>query len=254
MKKSKQKEISWPEFGKDASPVDFTPEELLHRINRTRELMEKDKLTHLIVYADREHFANLMYLVNYEPRFEEAVLILDLVNDPLILMGNENVGRFKASPLYQINRLRTERYQPFSLLDQPKNDSRFLKDIFTSEGINSQSRIGCAGWKYFTANEHPSADNAIEIPAYIVDTLREISSFEQVVNATHIFMHPGHGLRARCSASEIALFEFSGVMSSEGMKNFLHLIEPGKTDFELIRNYILYRLSALLSYEYDQRI
>jgi len=237
MKRSILKEISWPEFGGNTSPVNFTADELNVRMNRTHEMMEKDHLTHLIIYADKEHFANLKYLLNYEPKFEEAVLVINLKDDPLILMGNECVNRFKASPLYQVNKLRTERFQPFSLLNQPKNDSRYLKDIFTAEGINAESRIGCVGWKYFSEKEHPSAEHAIEIPAYIVDTLREITGYNQVVNATHIFMNPDHGLRARCTASEIAFFEFSGIMSSEGMKNLLHHIKPGQTDFELVRSY-----------------
>ena len=28
------------------------------------------------VYADREHYANLVYLLNFDPRFEEALLML----------------------------------------------------------------------------------------------------------------------------------------------------------------------------------
>lgn len=237
MKKCILKEIIWPDFGKDALPVSFSADELTARVNQTREMMERYQLTHLIIYADKEHFANLKYLLNYEPKFEEAVLVLDLKNDPLILMGNECVNRFKASPLFQINKLRTERFQPFSLLNQPKDESRLMKEIFASEGIKSGSKVGCAGWKYFSEKEHPSAEYAIEIPAYIVDTLREIAGFDQVVNATHLFMHPDHGLRSRCTVSEIAFFEFSGIMSSEGMKNLLHNIKPGQTDFELVRNY-----------------
>ena len=38
--------------------------------------MEERKLTHLVVYGDREHFANLAYLTGFDPRFEEAVLIV----------------------------------------------------------------------------------------------------------------------------------------------------------------------------------
>ncbi|HZS93019.1 MAG TPA: hypothetical protein VFE42_36710 [Chloroflexota bacterium] len=30
----------------------------------------------LLVYVDREHFANLAYLTGFDPRFEEALLIL----------------------------------------------------------------------------------------------------------------------------------------------------------------------------------
>jgi len=237
MKRTKLTEIEWPEFGKDVRPVQFTLSELIERIAKTREKMVEEKLTHLVVYADREHFGNLTYLVNYEPRFEEALFILNLHDNPLILVGNENGSRFKASPLYVGKKMRYELYQPFSLLNQPKESSRQLKDIFISEGINSKSRVGCAGWKYFSEIEHNSPEYAIEIPSFIVDTLREVSKYENVVNSTHIFMHPGTGLRAKCSASEIALFEFSSVMASEGMKNLLLNIEVGKTDFELIKYY-----------------
>ncbi len=38
--------------------------------------MEKRGLTHLVVYGDREHFGNIMYLTNFDPRFEEALLII----------------------------------------------------------------------------------------------------------------------------------------------------------------------------------
>ncbi|HAQ20313.1 MAG TPA: hypothetical protein DCR40_13945 [Prolixibacteraceae bacterium] len=237
MKKTRLKEIEWPEFGKNVSPLQFSMNELIERISKTREMMDKNNLTHLVVYGDREHFANLKYLLNYEPKFEEALLILNLHDDPIILVGNECVSRFKASPLYIGNRLRFELYQPLSLLNQPRDSSRQLKDIFISEGINSQSRIGCAGWKYFSEIEHHAPDHAIEIPSFIVDTLREVSKYENVINSTQIYMHPESGLRSRCSASEIALFEFSTVMASEGMKNLVFNIEVGKTDFELIRYY-----------------
>ena len=35
--------------------------------------MAEQRLDALVVYADREHFANLLWLTNYDPRFEEAV-------------------------------------------------------------------------------------------------------------------------------------------------------------------------------------
>ena len=40
-------------------------------------LMQQAGLTFLVVYADREHSANLSFLTGFDPRFEEAVLLLD---------------------------------------------------------------------------------------------------------------------------------------------------------------------------------
>ena len=46
----------------------------------------------LVVYADREHSANLAYLTGFDPRFEEAILVVGPAGDPAILVGNECYG------------------------------------------------------------------------------------------------------------------------------------------------------------------
>ncbi len=45
--------------------------------------MEELKITHTMVYADREHFANLAYLTGFDPRFEESLLIVGTATTPL---------------------------------------------------------------------------------------------------------------------------------------------------------------------------
>jgi hypothetical protein len=41
------------------------------------------------VYADREHSANVSYLTGFDPRFEEAILVVGATAEPAILVGNE---------------------------------------------------------------------------------------------------------------------------------------------------------------------
>jgi hypothetical protein len=236
-KKHKLIETEWPAFGPAEVPPPAGLEEFEQRLRNVRSRMEARSLSHLIVYADREHFANLAYLTNFDPRYEEALLILNLKDSPLLLVGNECVARLPVSPLFNQGTLRHERFQPFSLLDQPRRNSRLLKDILTGEGLGPGARAGCVGWKYLTEIEHPDPTHAIEIPAYIVDALRELAGREKIVNATEILMHPEAGLRALCSPSEIAFFEFSNVIASEGMKNLLFGIEDGKTDFDMAKEY-----------------
>ena len=52
-------------------------------------MMDERKLSHLVVYGDREHFANIAYLTGFDPRFEEALLILSSRSKPLLVVGNE---------------------------------------------------------------------------------------------------------------------------------------------------------------------
>jgi Xaa-Pro aminopeptidase len=183
------------------------------------------------VYGDREHSANLAWLTGFDPRFEEAVLILRTGAAPLIIVGTECESYLPISALFREGRLRHERFEPFSLLNIARNHSRQLEEIFRDEGVSAKSRVGCVGWKYFSPDEHPLGERAIEIPAFLVDTLRSVAS--QVVNASAIFHHPATGLRARCSAAEIAAFEYTNILASNGMRQMISAIRPGMTDFDL---------------------
>jgi len=225
--------IDWPEFGHSERPPGPSVEEYETRLQATRAAMDELNLTHLVVYGDREHFANLTYLTGFDPRFEEAMLIISRQQAPLLVVGNECEGYLGASPLFNAGKLRYERFQPFSLLSQPRGASRMVKEIFADEGINKAATIGCVGWKYFGDLEHPDSRHAIEMPAYLVDTLRELSGRENVVNATAVFMHPDRGLRTSCSAVEFAYFEYANNLASEGMKRLLFGLHEGMTDFEL---------------------
>src|SRR3989339_1637115 len=154
LKKHKLIEINWPEFGQCDRPLRSTTEEFQGRINAVRRMMKTRRLTHLGVYADREHFTNLAYLTGFDPRFEESVLVIGLESTPLLVVGNECAGYLTVSPLYRAGKLRHERFQPFSLLNQPRNKSRFLGRILADEGIGGKSSVGCVGWKYFAESEH----------------------------------------------------------------------------------------------------
>lgn len=228
-------EIEWPEFSECGPPPRPAVSEFETRINAARSAMERLGLTHLVVYGDREHFANLAYLTGFDPRFEEAVLIIARQGSPLLVVGNECEGYLTVSPLYVTGKLRSERFQPFSLLNQPRDSSRLIKEIFADEGISDDSAVGCVGWKYFSDSEHPDSAHAIDLPAYLVDTLRELAGWENVVNATGILMNPNDGLRTFCSPSEIAYFEYTNTLASEGMKRMLFGIREGMTDHELAR-------------------
>ncbi len=234
-RKHKLIEIKWPEFGLAEQPAAVGLDEFSSRIDAARRSMDRMGLTHLVVYGDREHFANLAYLTGFDPRFEEALLVIGLEETPLLLIGNECEGYLPISPLYSAGKLRSELYQPFSLLNQPRDRSRLIEEIFADEGIGESSTVGCVGWKYFSDAEHPDGAHAIEIPAYLVDTLRDLAGRENVVNATSIFMNPRNGLRALCSPAEIAYFEFSNVLASEGLKKMIFGLREGMTERELAK-------------------
>ena len=233
-RKHKLIEIEWPDFGLASPPAPIPLEEYQDRLGRLRERMASARLTHLLIYGDREHSANLLYLTGFDPRFEEALLIIGPAASPLLVVGNECEGYLPVSPLYVHGQLRAEVYQPFSLLNQPRDKSRQLSEILAGEGINGDSSVGCIGWKYFGDAEHPSAQHAIEIPAYIVDSARELAGRERVRNASAMLMSPRNGMRTIASAAEIAYFEYTNVIAAEGIKRMMFGMREGMADNELM--------------------
>jgi Xaa-Pro aminopeptidase len=229
-------EIDWPEFGTAPCPPRPSAPELEARIDSLRSRMEERGLTHIMVYGDREHFANLAYLTGFDPRFEEAVLMVRGSAVPLLLVGNECESYLDISSLHTTGRLRHERFQPFSLLNQPRDQSRTLREIFADESVGPSSRIGCVGYKYFAEREHPDAQHALDIPAYLADTLRELSGRDHVVNATDLLMRPDGGLRTRCSPFEIAYFEYANGRAAEAVKRMLFSLSEGMTDHAVIES------------------
>jgi hypothetical protein len=125
----------------------------------------------LVVYADREHSANLAWLTGFDPRFEEALAIVRPGVEPLVLAGNECYGTAGAAPLP----MRRELYQDFSLPGQPRDRSRSLDTILADEGIGPGARVGLIGWKSFADRSR------IEVPAYVVDGLRAATGVNGLV-------------------------------------------------------------------------
>jgi Xaa-Pro aminopeptidase len=224
-------ELDLPDFGYPTFEPKLSTTTYLNRLQKLRNKC-KDIYTHLVVYGDREHMANISYLTGYDPRFEEALLIVDIEKDiQHLLVGNEGIGYLEISPIKE--HLKPVLYQPFSLLAQPRNKSKALKQIFEESGISKNSSIGIAGWKYYTKQETSAPEKWIESPSFIVDTLRSITN--DVTNATEIFMHQTEGLRATNELEQLAVMEYSATLASTSVKNAIFGLWPGMTEHQVVQ-------------------
>jgi hypothetical protein len=144
------------------------------------------------------------------------------------MIGNEGMAYTAISPLS----LRRVLYQTFSLLSQPRSSSPPLTTALRDAGLGATAgqHVGLAGWKYFLASESPTPDAWLEVPAYLVDTLRGMGCV--LHNAGPIFMEPEQGLRAVNDVDQLASFEFAATHGSQGLRRLLFNIRPGMTEFE----------------------
>lgn len=218
--------VDLPAFG-TPSAEPLIPAELYEaRIAAARERAAGAGFDALLVYGDREHAANLAYLTGYDPRFEEALLALVPGRPPTLLVGNEGMTYSKVSPL----RLERVLYQTFSLPGQPRSASRPLASIFDELGLRRGQVVGVAGWKYFVADETPEPERWIEVPAFLVETLRGLGCEPR--NATRLFMDPESGLRALNEVEQLARFEFAATWSSQGVLNVIRGARPGMSELD----------------------
>ena len=195
------------------------------RLERLRQRAESRGLDRLVVYADREHSANLSYLTGFDPRFEEALLVIGPSDDPAILVGNECWGMAGAAPLP----MRRHRFQDFSLPMQPRDRSKPLAAILREEGIGAGSRVGLVGWKSY--GEPWKSD----VPAYLVDELRGlVGSGGSVENATDVLIDPADGLRVINEVEQLAFFEWASCHTSQGVRSLIRGLRPGMSEREAV--------------------
>lgn len=228
-----------PDFGIPTERPELPREIYAERLQALGKARRAANLDALVIYADREHCANLAWLTGFDPRFEEALLILAPGTTPTLLAGPENLGRAQAAAIEVEARL----YPPFGLLGQDRTRTPALHEVLQTAGLRAGQRVGILGWKYFGPSEAAWPELWFETPSYIVDTIRQIvGEGGRVVNANALLMDCSTGLRATNEIAQIAQFEFGAVACSEALKALIANIRPGMTEIEAAQQM---RLGAL---------
>jgi hypothetical protein len=196
------------------------------RLERLRQRAERRRYDRLVIYADREHSANLAYLTGFDPRFEEAILVIGPTGSPTLLAGNECIGlaRIASLPVEAVL------FQELSLPSQPRDRSRPLRAILGDTGIHHGTRVGVVGWK-------DNGDRSwMDTPAFLVDILRAMVGPGGVVeNATDLLIDAADGLRIVNEPEQIAAFEHAAGETSTGVRNLLFGLRPGLREREAVR-------------------
>ena len=226
MTRARLAEITLPDFGMPAAMPSIPPTLYAERVERLLERAATAGYDRLVVYADREHSANLAYLAGFDPRFEEALLVLGPSGDPAILVGNECIGMAAAAPLP----MRPVLFQDLSLPNQPRDRSLPLAEILAAEGIGPRCRIGVVGWKTY------ASPATMEVPSFLVDELRRLAGPAGLVeNAGRLLIDAADGLRVVNEVEQLAYLEWAACQTSDGVRRLLAGLRPGMTEHEAVR-------------------
>ena len=210
------------------APVMLDDATMAERREKVLERMRQNGLDQLVIYCDVEHAYNFMYLTGFFTRFEEALLILNKDGSAAMMLGNENLNkcdksRLTATPVH---------VSLFSLPNQPNRTDRTFHQLLAEAGIMAGKRIGLVGWKLFTSTveENP---RMFDIPAYIVDAIREIAGDDSLLmNATALMIGAG-GARTTNNANEIAHYEYGASLASDGILDACDILDVGISELEL---------------------
>lgn len=193
------------------------------RFAALEERREAADLDALVVYADREHAANMRWLTGFDPRFEEALWIQG-VGTPTLLAGNECLPFARA--VLQVG-AEVRLYQHFSLPDQPRGSSTDLPALLRDAGLADGMRVGMIGWK--PAGALPAG--ALDVPSWIVEAVRGVTGVAPT-NAAALVMDPATGLRVRIEPEAMPYYEYAGALTSEAVKAWALGLREGQREIE----------------------
>jgi hypothetical protein len=185
----------------------------------------------IVVYGDREHAANLIFLCNLDPRFEEALLVIG-PDSRTLLLGKEDVGYVPVVPIG----VDVVLCPTFSLMGIDRSGGPTLEEALRQLGIGDGARIGVVGWKALTPGEWNGRRPAIFAPAFFVDTLRDLAGDSgRVVDVTAVLTSPSRGLRTFASADQIAIFEWGAARCSAWVHAIIGAARPGASEHDAFR-------------------
>jgi hypothetical protein len=177
----------------------------------------------VVVYADREHAANLTYLSNFDPRFEEAILVLSRGRRTLIV-GKEGVVYASVVPIP----VDVVCCPTFSLMGIDRSGFPTVAEALREAGVVHGASVAVIGWKSIDATETIPAVSPIFVPSFVVDTLRELVGTAALVrDETAVLTGARDGQRMLCSADQIAVFEWTAARCSQWVMAIIAAARPG---------------------------
>ncbi len=221
---AEQGNVSLPDFGvPDAVPA--IPAATYDA--RAERLLARAQTDWVVVYADREHVANMLHLTGIEPRFEEALLVLGQDGARVLLVGNETID---YAVLAGLSNLDLQLSQSLSLMGQDRSLTPSLSAVLADVGLKKGQTVGLVGWKYAM----PGEDGGFVFPYNMVRSLVQAVGGDEsrLSDVTALLVHPETGDRAVNDADQIAVFEWASARASAAVFRIVTGARPGMSEFE----------------------
>jgi hypothetical protein len=223
------KKLELPDLGQPGDVPELPPYVFQTRLAQFESAREHALLDAMMIYADREHAANMAWLTGFSPRFEEAIWVQVAGRKPTLLLGNENLDYARHVVPLECDFVL---YQTLSLADQPRNRNVRLEQLLQQAGLGMNMRVGLIGWK-------PMPE--LDVPHWIVRAVQDVTNL-QPVNVTHLLMDAGSGLRAVLEPEMIRFAEHAGRVTSRAIRAAIHNIKIGSSEHQIANHLVSHGL------------
>jgi hypothetical protein len=197
---------------------------------RCRETYAEAGTDWVVVYADREHSANILFLSGFEPRFEEALLLLGSNDRRILVVGNESESYTVRAGLPGVEVMLS---QTMSLMGQDRTIKPSLTAVLREAGLSAGQSFGVVGWKYLEEGEWTGAKPAFFVSSYLISVLEQIAADPNALSdVTPVLMHEATGQRSIIDADQIAAFEWASARASAAVWRAVRGTRVGDSELE----------------------
>jgi hypothetical protein len=174
----------------------------------------------------------MAFLTGFEPRFEEALLLLGNNGKRVLLTGNESQS---YAVLARLPRLDVLVAQSLSLMGQDRSVHPRLHDRLRDAGIRRGDSVALVGWKYLEDDETDTPGIPLfYVPDVVVKMLQAVIGDAKISDATAFLMHPETGLRSVVDVDQVAAFEWTAAKCSSALWRVLSQVRSGDTEFTAV--------------------
>ena len=192
-------------------------QEYFDRIAKFQANMKKAGLDACLVHGTESDFANVRYLTEYWPTFEQAGVFVPASGDAILLIGPESLKyAYGRSVFEQKNVMQMLNYRESAEPDYPGIPLATYPEVVKMSGMKSLKKLGLVGTAVMTK---PTLDAvAAQLPGV------------QVVAADEVF----RPLRWIKSENELNCHRKAFKVAEKAVQAMLNEIKPGMTEFQAI--------------------
>jgi hypothetical protein len=180
----------------------------------------------VVVYGDREHPGNLASLCGFDPRFEEALLVLG-GEQRWLLTGSEG-GTLNVASGLGVTHLEVP---VLGCMGIDRDGGRSLRDALALAGIRPGCRVGLVGWKATPAGMGAA------VPGFVVEAVVHAAGPTGAVHdVSGVLLDAATGQRFTHGADRIAAFAWAATRASAAVERVIRGASPGLPETALMES------------------